>query len=67
MRRKAAGQLEASPPGVDDHIVGDAAAGGVMQSKADDTVIVRAERPGGNLLAGPMCGPGEQVRGLCAD
>jgi hypothetical protein len=39
-------QLPAGPPGVDDHVVGDAGVDGVMQAEADDTVIVRVERPG---------------------
>jgi len=41
------GWLQAGPPGVDDYVVGDAGVDGVMQAEADDTVIVRVERPGG--------------------
>src|ERR1700733_10025125 len=40
------GQLQAGPPGVDDHVVGDGGVDAVMQAEADDTVIVRVERPG---------------------
>jgi hypothetical protein len=41
------GWLQAGPPDVDDHVVADARADGVMQAETDDTVIVRVERPGG--------------------
>jgi hypothetical protein len=41
------GLATGGPPGVDDHVVGDAGVDGVMQAEADDTVIVRVERPGG--------------------
>src|SRR5690348_5757426 len=40
------GYLWAGPPGADDHVVGDADVDGVMQAEADDTVVVRVERPG---------------------
>jgi hypothetical protein len=41
------GPLQSGPPGIDDHVVGDAGVDGVMQPEADDAVIVRVERPGG--------------------
>jgi hypothetical protein len=41
------GWLQAGPPGVDDHVVGDAGVDGVMQAEADDPVIVGVKRPGG--------------------
>ena len=42
-----AAALQAGPPGVDDHVVGEAGVDGVMQAEADDAVIVRVERLGG--------------------
>src|SRR6516165_8773156 len=45
-RNPGIGMLRAGPPGVDDHVVGDASVDGVVQGEADDTVIVRVERPG---------------------
>jgi hypothetical protein len=47
---------------VDEHVVGDAGADGVIQAEADDTVIVRVERPGGAALIGPSH-PGRELRG----